>query len=200
MMSDTLKEKIYTGLICAFLAGFAAGYFISSKTGRKIVHVDFSGDNAPDGGENARYPFLPGNYSAYTEELARELKIDGDLAVSILMVENPEFNPDAAHRNPNGSNDLGLWQLNDVYIYSAFVKSYWDMDVEFNPYNWKHSTFIAMHHIEYLLRTLKVQDDAVMAYNCGMKAVMNGRIPESTRKYLARVKNNMKILKQTEDL
>jgi hypothetical protein len=57
-----------------------------------------------------------------------------------------------------------------------------------------------MHHIEYLLRTLKVQDDAVMAYNCGMKAVMNGRIPESTRKYLARVKNNMKILKQTEDL
>ena len=69
------------------------------------------------------------------------------------------------------------------------------MDVDFNPYNWKHNTFIALHHLEWLQSKLKIQDDVIMAYNCGIDAVLNGRIPDTTISYLSRTKNNLTLLK-----
>lgn len=73
-------------------------------------------------------------------------------------------------------------------------KADWQMDIEFNPFNWKHNAFLAMHHIEYLSSRLKIQDEIIMAYNCGEGAVMRNEIPESTKIYLSRVKNNLKLL------
>lgn len=198
-MKTILKIKIISAITFIFLLGFLSVFFIEYKFGKKIVHIDLDIDSISEDCEETKYKFLETQYANYIIKLADELKIDSDLVVAILMVENPEFDPVVTHRNDNGTNDLGLFQINDRYCYSVFVKAYWDMDIDFNPYNWKHNTFLAMHHIEYLLRTLKVQDDAIMAYNCGMGSVMNNQIPDSTRKYLARVKNNLKLIKNMKE-
>ena len=113
------------------------------------------------------------------------------------MHENPKFYPNAIHVNDNGTIDIDLWQQNDRYLWTTFVQRYWKFEnVEFNPINWKHSTYIAVHHIHYLKQKLKAEDDVIMAYNCGENAVMSGNIPLSTlNNYLPEVKNNLCLLR-----
>lgn len=192
-----MKRQIlaYMATVAILAVIFLFGFFTGRKTIAKVVHVDLDADKKTEVEEPGKYPFLNSQLSRYICNLSEELGIDSDLVVAILMNENPEFNPDVIHRNENGTNDLGLFQLNDRYCYTTFVESYWDMDVEFNPYNWKHNTFIALHHIEYLQSRLKVQDDVIMAYNGGIGAVINNQIASSTYYYLARVKNNLRLLK-----
>ncbi len=146
----------------------------------------------------SKYQFLDKEVSDYICALCIELDLDSDEVVARLMVENPEFNPDAMHKNENGTIDEGLWQLNDKYLWTTFKKNYWFENVELNPFNWKHNTYIALHHIKYLHDKFKIQDESIMAYNCGEGAVMNGTIPVSTYAYLAKVKNNMWLLKHQE--
>ena len=193
-----MKRRIlaYPATVVILAVIFLFGFFTGRKTIAKVVHVDLDADKKTEVEEPGKYPFLNSQLSRYICNLSEELGIDSDLVVAILMNENPEFNPDVIHRNENGTNDLGLFQLNDRYCYTTFVESYWDMEVEFNPYNWKHNTFIAMHHIEYLQSRLKVQDDVIMAYNGGIGAVINNQIASSTYYYLARVKNNLRLLKE----
>lgn len=192
-----MKRQIlaYMATVAILAVIFLFGFFTGRKTIAKVVHVDLDADKKTEVEEPGKYPFLNSQLSRYICNLSEELGIDSDLVVAILMNENPEFNPDIIHRNENGTNDLGLFQLNDRYCYTTFVESYWDMDVEFNPYNWKHNAFIALHHIEYLQSRLKVQDDVIMAYNGGIGAVINNQIASSTYYYLARVKNNLRLLK-----
>lgn len=192
-----MKRRVlaYMATVAILVVIFLFGFFTGRKTIAKVVHVDLDADKKTEIEEPGKYPFLNSQLSRYICNLSEELGIDSDLAVAILMNENPEFNPDVIHRNENGTNDLGLFQLNDRYCYTTFVESYWDMDVEFNPYNWKHNAFIALHHIEYLQSRLKVQDDVIMAYNGGIGAVINNQIASSTYYYLARVKNNLRLLK-----
>ena len=126
------------------------------------------------------------------------MEINSDLIVAILMKENPEFNPEATHKNENGTIDVGMFQLNDRYVWTTFKDSYWFDNVELDPFNWKHNTYLAVHHIEYLQKQLKVMDDVIMAYNCGIGAVMNGNIPDRTKTYYANVKLNMKLLEKED--
>lgn len=142
----------------------------------------------------SKYDFVDGKIAYYVEMMCRELGIDPDLAFAILMVENPKFDPEAMNRNKNGTIDCGLFQLNDKYLWSDFI-GYWLKDVELDPFNWKHNTYIALHHLKYLQDKLKITDEIIMAYNCGASAVMNDCIPESTRGYLVKVKNNLKLLR-----
>lgn len=144
------------------------------------------------------YPFLPEELSVYIECLCEQLGIDTDLAVAILLQENPEINIEATHRNENGTIDVGLWQLNDKYLYSDFAVKFWKFDIELDPYNWKHNTYIALNHIHWLQQRLKVQEDIICAYNCGIGAVMNNKIPDSTKIYLRRVVNNYNLLKKEQ--
>lgn len=178
-----------------FFGGMCVGSNIATENHSKIVHVDLDVTEETVTDETWKYPFLNQQISDYICKLSEELKLDSDLVVAILMVENPEFNPKATHLNENGTIDTGLFQLNDRYCYSTFCNSYWDLTVEFNPFNWKHNTFIALHHIEYLQSKLKLQDEVIMAYNCGAGAVLSGNIPDSTKIYLSHVKNNLTLLK-----
>ena len=45
-------------------------------------------------------------------------------------MENPDQDPYATHNNANGTIDVGLFQLNDRYLYTDFVPNYWDKDEE----------------------------------------------------------------------
>lgn len=179
-----------------FLSAFMIGMNFQKDKSKLIVHVDFDDTEIQEEIIEPKYNFMPAEMSNYIVQLSEELKLDSDLVAAILMQENPTFDPEATNRNKNGTTDCGLFQLNDRYIWTDFVPDYWfDIDVEFNPYNWKHNTFLALHHIKYLLDKIKIVDDSIMAYNCGIGAVMNNNIPESTKIYLSRVKNNFNLLK-----
>lgn len=78
-------------------------------------------------------------------------------------------------------------------------KDYWFDNVELDPFNWKHNTYIALHLMADLQKEFKVQEDAIMAYNGGRGAVMNGTIKPSTYEYLRKVKNNLILLKGDEE-
>ena len=142
---------------------------------------------------------MPSALSNYICDLCDGLNIDSDLAVSHLLVENPNFNPDAIHKNENGTIDVGMFQLNDRYLWTTFKKDYWFDNVELDPFNWKHNTYIALHLMADLQKEFKVQDDAIMAYNGGRGAVMNGTVKPGTYEYLSKVKNNLILLKGVEE-
>lgn len=193
-----MSRKVHFAIEAMLILVVAACASIAVTERRNSIEKDKTilmlGDNPPEG-EPVKYGFLDPKVSHYIEALCQELGVDPDLAVAILMAENPQFDPNAVNRNQNGSIDCGLFQLNDRYIWTVFKDDYWIEEVELDPFNWKHNCFVAVHHISALLKKLKVIDDAVMAYNCGAGAVMGGRIPPATRIYLAKVKNNLRLLR-----
>lgn len=190
--------------VAAFLliigSAFMLGTYYQAQKTKKIVYVDFTTEEIKLTEETqTKYKFLPAELANYIIRMCDELEIDPDLAIAILMQENPEINLDAIHRNENGTMDLGLWQLNDKYLYTTFANNFWKFEnVELNAFDWKHNTFIALHQIEWLQSRLKIFDDVVMGYNAGIGAVMNRKIPDSTKIYLCRVKNNFNLLKGGE--
>lgn len=193
------KTKLIIVLFCGFIALSHSGLcFIAGKFWSKKIAVDFSVSNELEV-TTSKYSFLTKSLSDYICGLCEEMNLDSDLVVSILMVENPEFDPDAIHRNENGTIDVGLFQLNDYYLWTTFKKDYWFDNIELNPFNWKHNTYVAVHHISALQKQLKVQDDVIMAYNGGKGAVMNGTVKPSTKDYLAKVKNNFLLLKEVSN-
>ena len=179
-------------IICA--ASFSLGFILN----RSKKSYDFNNVVFIPKSENPKYTFLEPEISDYICALCDGLNLDSDLVVAHLLVENPEFNPDAIHKNDNGTVDLGLFQLNDKYLWTTFKNDYWFDNVELDPFNWKHNTYIALHLMADLHKEFKVQDDAIMAYNGGRGAVMNGTIKPGTEVYLREVKNNYMLLKNCE--
>jgi hypothetical protein len=193
------KVVIALAAIFTIIGSVILGFAIGIRQTEKVIAVNLIETPLVFEEVSPEYPFLPKDLSLYIEDLCTQLGIDTNLAVAILLQENPEIKVDATNRNQNGTSDLGLWQLNDRYLYTDFEQNYWKMEVELNPFNWKHNTFIALNHIHWLQSRLKVQDDVIMAYNCGIGAVMNGNIPDITKVYLRRVKNNYNLLKGQAD-
>ena len=185
--------------IAFFVIGCMWSYIAGTKKVKEVaVAVDFTIPAEVTEEEPHRYQFLNKSLSDYICDLSTELEVNPNLIVAILMVENPEFNAEAVHRNENGTVDCGLFQLNDRYVWTTFKNAYWFDNIELDPFNWKHNAYIAMHHIKALQDQLKLTDEVIMAYNCGVGAVMNNTIPAATRVYLAKVKNNMVLLKGAE--
>ena len=145
--------------------------------------------------KTTKYKFLDEEVAFYIESLCEDLDLDSDLVVAILMVENETFNPLAMNKNKNGTVDVGLFQLNDKYLWATFQYTYWKTDVELDPFNWKHNSFIAIHHIRYLFDHLHEEDKVIMGYNCGINGVRKNKIPKSTKIYLEKVHNNLEYLK-----
>jgi hypothetical protein len=201
-MTDKTKSKIinfsisYSILLIVILITSVISYHYGKKEG-KVIAVDFTVNTLPVDEREPKYKIMPKEVSNYICDMCDELGMDSDLTVARLMVENPEFNPEATHRNENGTIDVGLFQLNDYYLWTTFKTRYWFDNIQLDPFNWKHNTYIALHHMKYLDDKFKVQDDAIMAYNCGEGNVMNGTIPASTKVYLAKVKNNLYLLKSS---
>jgi hypothetical protein len=193
------KVVIALAAIFTIIGSVILGFAIGIRQTEKVIAVNLIETPLVFEEVSPEYPFLPKDLSLYIEDLCTQLGIDTNLAVAILLQENPEIKVDATNRNQNGTSDLGLWQLNDRYLYTDFERNYWKMDIELNPFNWKHNTFIALNHIHWLQSRLKVQDDVIMAYNCGIGAVMNNKVPDATKVYLRRVKNNYNLLKGQTD-
>ena len=162
-----------------------------------LLTIEMAFDNADYDSINTKYDFMDKRKAVYIEALCKQCNVDSDRAFAHLIQENPTFDEFAINRdNANGSVDVGLFQLNDKYLWTDFVPRYWVEGVEFDPFNWKHNAYIAIHHMAWLQEKLKVEDDIIMAYNCGKTAVLNDRVPTSTREdYLVKVKNNLNMLR-----
>ena len=211
MQTQTIKQKIkwekigrIAGLSTLVITIFAIcclwSYIAGTGKAKEIpIAVDFTLPDETTSEEPHHFQFLNKALSDYICDLSSELDINPNLVVAILMAENPEFNPEAIHRNENGTIDCGLFQLNDRYVWTTFKAAYWFDNIELDPFNWKHNAYIAMHHIKALQDQLKLQDEVIMAYNCGIGAVMNETVPAVTKVYLAKVKNNMVLLKGAEE-
>lgn len=148
------------------------------------------------------YLFLDDEISEYIISVCNEFGVNSNFAVALLQTENPDFDPLAKSRkNKNKSRDVGLWQLNTRYL-DWYQNRYWDNDTEFDVFNWKHNTYIAIRYIS----SLSYQFDnnfwyVAAAYNCGpgtvSKEYKHGlkKIPHSTRNiYVPSVINSMKNL------
>lgn len=195
-----MNMKIKITLVCLFVAMIITSMLLCYFVGRnhaKCIAVDLSLEEPTFDEREPRYKFMPKEFSHYICDLCDGLGDDSNLDVAILMHENPKFDPNAIHVNENGTVDLFLWQMNDRYLWTTFKDRYWKFEnVEFNPANWKHSTYVAVHHIHYLKEKLGAEDDIIMAYNCGETRVMSGDIPQSTLNvYLPEVKNNLYLLR-----
>lgn len=190
------SKIILTSLMGILLVALMISCYLLGSSRAKRIAVDFSLEEVNADETEPRYKHIPRQYSDYICSLCDELGIDSDLAVSIVMVENPEYNPEAISKpNTNGTLDLGLFQLNDYYLWTTFKDRYWFDNIELNPFNYKHNIYIALHHLKYLQDKLKVEDDVIMAYNGGEGNVMNGTVKPSTKVYLAKVKNNLYLLR-----
>ena len=198
--SKVINIVVYL-LICVLAAVISSCFaFYNGKKEAKVIAVDFDVKDFKIDEREPKYKFMPAELSNYICDLCDELKLDSDLVVAHLLVENSAFNPDAIHKNENGTLDLGMFQLNDRYLWTTFKNDYWSFEnVELNPFNWKHNTYIALHLMADLHKELKIQDDAIMAYNGGRGAVMNGTIKPTTYDYLKKVKNNLWLLKNCKE-
>lgn len=194
MEIKNIPNKAYLILFLSILflsvfLGFYIGTLIAPSVLYEFNEIEVLEEREP------KYKCVPAHISNYICDLAEPLGLDTDLCISILLNENPEFKVDAIHKNNNGTIDCGLWQLNDRYIWTTFVPDYWNIEESFDPFNWKKNTFLALHHIKYLSEELKVFEDIVCAYNCGIGAVMREEIPDITKKYLAKATANYNLLK-----
>jgi len=133
-------------------------------------------------------------------------------AAALLREENPDFFKAAdgsaaagvfraRHRNRDDSYDLGLWQLNENYLWSDFVPHYWHGIAAFDWENPYHNTYIAIRHIKWLYTV--IQDnwirkgmpqfpnslywETALAYNAGIARVLNMNIPDVSLDYASRV-------------
>ena len=192
-----MKEKhLLIGLIVILDIGISvASFTLGFRLNRSKKSYDFNEIIFIPKTENPKYTFLEPELSDYICALCDGLKLDSDLAVAHLMAENPEFNPATMHKNENGTIDVGMFQLNDKYLWTTFKNDYWFDNIELDPFNWKHNTYIALHLMADLHKDFKIQDDAIMAYNGGRGAVMNGTIKPGTYEYLKKVQNNLILLK-----
>lgn len=146
--------------------------------------------------------FLDDEKAEYLVQLCSGFNVDSDLVVAILMQENPILKTDAvSSMNANGTVDLGLFQLNDYYLFQkgGFLDLFWPKDFpEFEASNWKHNSYIAVRLIEDLSKTFgeNAYASIAAAYNCGAGRVFLGQIPTSTSTiYVPSVMNNLAVIK-----
>lgn len=192
MTKNTIKRLIWVGL---FFSSIFATFLLTYHAVKPVPYEDFE-DRIEEIVSESHYYFLPKEIADYIIESCSNLGIDPDMCVAILINENPRLDFEALNKNPNGTIDVGLWQLNDRYLWTTFSDSFWRFDdVELNPFNWKHNTYIALRLIQDHCKTFSTFNERVMAYNCGAGAVINDKIPESTKRYLASAKINYGLLK-----
>ena len=99
--------------------------------------------------------------------------------------------------NRNGTRDLGPYQLNERYL-DDFRWRYND-GIQFDPFDYKQSRFIANAHLDAMRRSALSRDNdcgvavklsswenIVCAWNCGMTRMLRGA-PQSSKDFAKRV-------------
>ena len=189
----------WLAVVVLFLGTFLAGHIITVK---KIGHASFTDSKTievPTDWENPYKDLVRDEVAYYIIEVNKSIKGNNNLAVSILLHENPEQNPYAVNVNANGTIDSGMFQLNSAYQ-PYFADKHWPFDkygsdMSFDWSNWQHNSWVAIHLINDLYKDFDGNiEKTIMAYNAGASAVISGNIPKITLDYRDKVLNNYTLL------
>lgn len=196
-------EYVLIGLSAGIVIGviISATFVSLSIDKNKLIDWNkvFTVIEEPEVEVNSKYPNLNSEEYLYIQSLCEAMNVNMDLVIGILFTENPGMKVDATHLNQNGTIDIGLFQLNDRYLWSTFVPAYWVAEVEFDPFNWKHNSFVAISHISYLKQRMKSDKLTILSYNCGIGAVINNAVPESSYRYLEQVNSYVELFNLVEE-
>ena len=98
------KKLVYIILACVVMVfmGMIGSYLIG-RGNAKYIAIDLSLEEPTFDEREPRYKFMPKEFSNYICDMCEGLGDDSDLDVSILMRENPKFDPMAIHVNENGT-------------------------------------------------------------------------------------------------
>lgn len=138
--------------------------------------------------------------------LSNKLNIDPNFCIAVLYKENTSLVEKAFNnKNKDGTVDVGMWQINSSNLRSmgsdnkkAFDIIYWPFDKAFEPFNWKHNTWIAIHHLADLYYQFGDYEKTYQAYNGGPTNVYNDKVSELAQSNSKIVMNTYK--KITEEL
>lgn len=97
------------------------------------------------------------------------------------------WNPYAHNKNPNGTRDMGIAQLNSASIRD--LSRWHNKGVEIDPWNWEVSLRVAVAHMRFLYDRTGSWWSAVAAYNMGLHGYNEfiagrRRLPPGTKKEL----------------
>jgi soluble lytic murein transglycosylase-like protein len=112
--------------------------------------------------------------------LALEVGVDGNLALSIIEQENPMHDVLAVHQNANGSQDLGIMQLNSRSI-PTFIELYWNKGHDFDWKDPADNIYLGLMYLKDLLSMPGLNEwQAIICYNAGTAWFRNGWYPPAS--------------------
>ena len=91
-----MNMKIKITLVCLFVVMIITSMLLCYFVGRnhaKCIAIDLSLEEPTFDEREPRYRFMPKEFSHYICDMCEGLGDDPDLDVSILMRENPKFDP-----------------------------------------------------------------------------------------------------------
>jgi len=118
-----------------------------------------------------------GAIAALILSIATQVGIPPYFALAIAVEENWTLNPNASHLNADGTNDLGVMQLNSRY--------YGEIDRQGPETNIRAGCL----HIKDLMERpeLNTYWDVAASYNCGIGRFLQAGPPEHSINYAGRV-------------
>lgn len=138
---------------------------------------------------NYAMQLIPEKFKKEVLELCDYYEVPIYVFVGIIYQES-KFKTNVINKNDNNTYDIGICQFNSKYI-SYYTDKYWDLKVDFNIKNYRHSMYLCIKHLRYLLNKYNDNDKAIIAYHIGENRVTINKIPKHGFEYLNKVKNFM---------
>ena len=129
---------------------------------------------------------VPRQYRAEVEQISEKYQVPVLFFVRVVYHES-RWNPRAKSKvNANGSYDAGLCQLNS-YNFPYFRRIF----SNFDPWNPRLNLEVGAWFLRQMYNQHGNWFAALAAYNAGSYSVRSGRLPNSTKRYLAAVKKSL---------
>jgi soluble lytic murein transglycosylase-like protein len=128
---------------------------------------------------------VPEKYRQLFDEISEAVGIPHGVLESIAFVES-DFDPQAmSPPRENGRQDLGMFQFNNTYL--TWYADRYNSGLSFDPMVPEDAAPIAGKHIRYLYERYEHWPTVCLAYNAGMSAVDNEKVPDCSYRYLAKI-------------
>jgi soluble lytic murein transglycosylase-like protein len=127
---------------------------------------------------------VPPEYRSIIDEAAAFAGVPPGVLESIAFVES-RFNPSAVSPPGAGGCDLGMFQFHSTYL--AWYAETYNGGIAFDPMVPREAAPVAARHIRFLYDRYGHWPAVCLAYNAGMAAVDNDRIPDRSFRYLQKI-------------
>jgi soluble lytic murein transglycosylase-like protein len=129
---------------------------------------------------------VPRDYTTHVRQLCQDNNLPYEIVYRLIEWES-YWNPLITVSNNNGTEDIGLMQLNSKYIEDFQFR--YNNNVSFTPKDWYKNAEIGIKHLAFLKEITGSMFGAIAAYNMGLTAYRQWRshersMPEPTMKEL----------------